>query len=162
MKILNESEIFSAESIARIEKMKHAKYVCETCLRGKGSGWVNMAVAIFWNKDPANIPAGGSAWFGLYYRVDPYLGVELDGDPQRQLMITNAFSATEKPIIGVVAVNGDVIYSRYRHDYRKSPDGTAMVDGGRDYLKTGPFGLGTVELQIVEGNLMIVGGLSER
>ncbi len=154
MRILNESEIFSAENIAKIEEMKHAKYVCETCLKGKGGGWINQPVAIFWNKDPANIPAGGSAWFGLFYK---YEGPDADAP----LMITNAISATETPITGVVAMNGDVIYSRYRHDYRLSPDGTAMVDGGRDYLRTGPVGLGTVTLEIHDGELVIAGGINE-
>lgn len=156
MRILNESEIFSAENIAKIEEMKTAKYVCETCLKGKGGGWVNQAVAIFWNKDPANIPPGGSAWFGLFY----HMGTPPDFKPGH-LMVTNAISATETPITGVVAMNSDVIYSRYRHDYRVSPDETAMVDGGRDYLRTGPIGLGTVTLEIQDGELVIVGGLNE-
>lgn len=158
MRILKESEIFSAENIAKIEEMKDAKYVCETCLKGKGGGWINQAVAVFWNKDPANIPPGGSAWFGLFRKYYPPELVEI---LPPQLMITNAISATETPITGVVAMNGDVIYSRYRHDYRISPDKTAMVDGGRDYLRTGPFGLGTVTLEIQDGEIVITGGLNE-
>lgn len=148
MNILKDSELFTAEGIAKIEKMKNAVFVCDTCLRAAGGGWVNDSVAIFWNRDPANIPPGGSAYFGLFMK---YRGPGED----TALMITNAISAVEEPITGVVAANGDIIYSRYRHDYRHSPDGTAMVDGGRDYFRTGPVGIGTVTLQIVDGELKI-------
>ena len=148
MNILTDSEIFSAENIAKIEDMKNAKYVCETCLMGK-NGWINSPVAVFWNKDPDNIPSGGSPWFGMFYReYSPF-------DSKRHLFVTNAISAVQHIIVGVRAFNDDIIYSRYRHDYRMSPDGTAMVDGGRDYLRTGPFGKGMVDLQIVEGDLVI-------
>lgn len=155
--ILKDSEIFTAEGIAKIEERKDAVFVCDTCLWSSRGGWKNRPVAVFWNKDPANIPEGGSAWFGLFYASGPM--------ESGNLYITNAISAVQTPdgkpvtIIGVIAVNGDVIYSRYRHDYRHSPDQTAMVDGGRDYLRTGPVGLGTVELQIKKGELCVVGPL---
>lgn len=155
--ILKDSEIFSAEGIAKIEEQKTAVFVCDTCLRHRDGGWVNRSAAVFWNKDPANIPKGGSPWFGMFYES----GLMESGN----LMITNAISTVQTPdgvpvtITGVVAMNGDVIYSRYRHDYRTSPDETAMVDGGRDYLHTGPVGLGTVELRIIDGELRVVGSL---
>jgi len=155
MNILTESEIFKPEGIVKIEKMKSAKYVCETCLKGKGGGWLNQPVAIFWNINPANIPAGGSAWFGLLFQSDPFY---TDLDPR--LMIVNAISAVETPIQGVVADNGDVIYSRFRHDYRVSPDKSVFIDGGRDYTRTGSAAIGTVDnfvtLQIKEGELCII------
>ena len=158
--ILKDSEIFTPEGIAKIEARKDAVYVCDTCLRSPRGGWNNEPVAIFWNKNPDNIPKGGSAWFGLFYRHDR---IGFDGGlGEPTLYITNAISAVQTPdgesvtITGVIAENGDVIYSRYRHDYRLSPDGTAMVDGGRDYLRTGPVGLGTVELQIREGELCVI------
>jgi len=146
--ILKDSELFSKEDIAKIEDMKNAVYVCETCLRSREGGWANQAVAIFWNKDEANVPPGGSRWFGMFWRV------EVSG--HQSLFITNAQSAVEHPITGVIAENGDIIYSRYRHDYRVSPDGTAMVDGGRDYFRTGPVGIGTVTLMIQDGELVEV------
>jgi hypothetical protein len=145
MNIITKSDIFTPENIAKIEEMKQAKYVCETCLKGK-HGWVNNNVAVFWNKDPANIPAGGSAWFGLFYDV-------MTGN----LMITNAISATEHIIHGVLAENGDVIYSKYRHDYRVSPDGSVFIDGGRDYYRGGLLAPERhICLKIVEGDLVAV------
>ena len=149
MNIITTPELFTAEGIAQIEQMKHAKYVCETCLRSRTGGWVNQAVAIFWNTDPANIPAGGSPWFGLFFRHDP-------PDFKRgSLMITNAISAVESPIAGIVADNGDVIYSHHRHDYRLSPDKSVWIDGGRDYTRTG-LNPTLVDLQIKEGELCVI------
>lgn len=155
-KILKDSELFSAENILRIEDKQNAVYVCETCLKGVGGGWINSPVAVFWNTDPANIPPGGSAWFGMFFKYDADSAETGKIGP---LMITNAISAVENKITGVVAKNGDIIYSRYRHDYRLSPDGTAMVDGGRDYLRSGPLGIGTVDLAILDGLLTVVSEL---
>ena len=126
MKILNESELFKPENIVKIEKEYDALFVCDTCLKKTGGGWVNHAVAVFWNKDPANIPEGGSAYFGLFHRYVP------PDFRQGPLIITNAISAIETDIIGMVAHNGDVIYSRYRNDYRGSPEGAVGVGGGRE------------------------------
>ncbi len=143
MKILNKSEIFTQENISKIESMRSVKYVCETCLRGGDGGWINQAAAIFWDKNPKNIPEGGSAWFGLFYNFENIL------------MITNAISAIGIPMDGVIANNEDIIYSRFRHDYRISPDGTVMIDGGRDYFRSGPTRKGTVILTIVGGDLIV-------
>jgi hypothetical protein len=66
-------------------------------------------------------------------------------------------SATEKTITGVKADNGDVIYSRYRHDYRTSQDESVFIDGGRDYLKTGLYEDDRfVKLNVVKDKLEIV------
>jgi hypothetical protein len=51
--------------------------------------------------------------------------------------ITNAISVTEQPMLGVIANDGEVVVSRYRHDYRRSNDGSVFIDGGRDYTKYG-------------------------
>ena len=70
-------------------------------------------------------------------------------------MITNALSAVETDIDGIVAKNGDVIYSKYRHDFRYSPDGSVMIDGGRDYTKNNGGGE-IVTLRIVKDKLVLV------
>ena len=106
-------------------------------------------MAVFWNRDPANIPEGGSAYFGMFHRYEP------PDFKKGTLMITNAISAAETEITGIVAQNGDVIYSRYRHDYRGSPDGSVWIDGGRDYVRHGGFG-SLVTLQMNDGVLGVV------
>lgn len=71
-------------------------------------------------------------------------------------MITNAITATETTITGIKAQNGEIIYSRYRHDYRESADGSVFIDGGRDYTRHGDGEL--VELKIINGELCNVSG----
>ncbi len=155
MKIITESELFTQENIAIIEERYKALFVCDTCLKARGGGWINEAVAVFWNRDPANIPVGGSAYFGMFHRYEP------PNFKKSQLMITNAISAIENVITGIVAENGDIIFSRFRHDYRGSPDGSVWIDGGRDYTRYGfhralTAGGELVGLQIKNGMLGIV------
>jgi len=50
-------------------------------------------------------------------------------------MISNAISAVEEPFFGILAENGDIIYSRHRHDFRESDDKTVFMDGGRDHMR---------------------------
>ncbi len=153
MNILCESERFSPEQLEKIEAHYGAKYVCETCLLAKGGGWINSSVSIFYQTNPDKVPEGGSQWFGLFFKLTN----PLDEDSPRQLCIVNAISAVGKDIAGIVADNGDVIYSRYRHDCRWSPDGSVMIDGGRDYTRTSAVPNGWVKLWIIHHNLVIVG-----
>jgi len=113
MNLINESILFSKENIERIEQVKNAKYVCDTEHNDKH-------VAIFYG-DTAH-PDSGSRYFALYYS---------DG-----LMISSGAFIEEQEIVGVMADNGDVIYSRFRHDYHTSPDGSVFIDGGRAYSRT--------------------------
>ena len=116
MNILNECSFLKPEGIAKVEEKYNAKYVFESCLKTKDGGWCNMPVAIFYTETPH---PQGSNYFGLY-RND-------FGD----FMITDGISATEP--FDALQVGDDVIYSRYRHDYREHNG--AMVDGGRDYFR---------------------------
>ena len=52
--------------------------------------------------------------------------------------------------------SNEVIYSRFRHDYRLTSDDTVMIDGGRDYTKSSGPGR-TVRMQIVKDELVILG-----
>jgi hypothetical protein len=151
MRILTECERFSSEELTKIEAHYEAKYVCESCVKDRRGGWVNQSVSIFYQSDLSKVPEGGSQWFGLFFRPE-HPGLE---DSHMQLYIVNAISAVERDIDGIVAKNGDVIYSRFRHDYRWSPDKSVMIDGGRDYTRNnggGPI----VTLRIVKDKLVIV------
>lgn len=151
MNVLTESEWFSPQRLALIEKHYEAKYVCETCVKDPKGGWRNQSVSIFYQPDPSKVPEGGSQWFGLFFLPD------FTSVGPAQLFIVNAISAVENDIQGIVAVNGDVIYSRYRHDYRGSPDGSVWIDGGRDYTRSGIHkDSAFVTLRIVKDKLTIV------
>jgi hypothetical protein len=71
------------------------------------------------------------------------------------LIISDGISATET-FVGIVAENGDIIYSRFRHDYRTSEDKSVSIDGGREYTRAVYDKLRpTVQLQI-EGVELVV------
>lgn len=154
MNILTKSERFNDEQLANIEAHYEAKYVCETCCKNRDS-WVNQSVSIFYQPDPSKVPEGGSQWFGLFFRSESMDPTERAA--VRSLFIVNAISAVEHDIQGIVAKNGDVIYSHFRHDYRHSPDRSVWIDGGRDYTRSGTCRDGAfVMLRIVKDKLTIL------
>lgn len=121
--------------IGVVEKKYNAKYVGQLCLKTKDGMWVNNAADIFWQPNPP--VEGYSNYFALIIQGGvPY--------------ITSGASAVEGIITGVVARDGEIIYSRYRHDYRLSQDQTAWIDGGRDYSRY-EAGSTCVSLKIVDG-----------
>lgn len=136
--ILNECSFIKPDGIKKVEEKYKAKYVFESCLKLKDGGWCNRPVAIFYTETPH---PEGSNYFGLYFNDF--------GD----LMITNGISATE-PFEGL-QVGENVIYSRYRHDYREYKD--VAVDGGRDYLKVvGNIHHPHVKIKVVEDHLEVM------
>lgn len=106
--------------INRIEQKHHAKYMGDFCLKTTSGEWSTEPAAIFWQETP---PVEG---YSNYFGIIRQRGV---------LFITSGASAFKEPIRAAVAKNGEIIYSRWRHDYRGSTDGSVHVDGGRDYYK---------------------------
>jgi hypothetical protein len=133
----NDSVLFSEESIKTIERMKSATYVCDTELPTNGA--VPVLCSIFYG-DEAH-PVSGSHYFAMFYDFD------------KRLMITNGSFVENQSFTGVVADDNSVIYSRHRHDYRTSGDGSVFVDGGRDYIRTNASR--TVELVIKGATLHV-------
>jgi hypothetical protein len=122
MKILNECSFLKNDSIEIIEKKYDAKYVLESCIKNINGSWCNFPAAIFYTQESH---PDGSNYFAMY--IHPERG---------GLMITNGISATE-PVYAGLKVGDNIIYSRYRHDFRS--EGDAFVDGGREYFRfSGP------------------------
>jgi hypothetical protein len=115
--ILTECSFLSNEQIAKVEQRHRAKYVFESQLKLKSDKWSDFSAAVFYVEEPH---PEGSNWFGIW---------EMDG----RFMISNAISAVEEPFFGVVAENGDIIYSRHPGDFRESDDKTVFIDGGRNH-----------------------------
>jgi len=134
IRIHNECTFLKPDGIAKVENMYDAKYVFESCLRMKDGGWCNIPVAIFYTE---KAHPEGSNYFGLY-RTD-------FGD----LMITDGISAIEP--FNALQIDEDIIYSRYRHDYREYKG--AMVDGGRDYFRCSADRGVPVKLKVVKDKL---------
>jgi hypothetical protein len=150
VKINTESSFISPEGIEAFEKEFNGKYVLETCLKMKDehSGatyWADFPAAIFYTekKHPK-----GSNYFALYF-------AELG---RSSLMITNGLSAVKGVIFQGLEAEGEVVYSRYRHDYRAGKNG-AFVDGGRDYFRYGGDNFNDyniVKFKVVEDRLEFI------
>ena len=114
--IRNEPVLFSKEQVEKIELVKNSKYVCSTEHQG-------ICIEVFYSEHCH--PESGSRYFGLY-----------KARRTGELMITNGAFIEDQTIDAIVAEDGEIIFSRYRHDFRRSTDGTVFIDGGRSYTKS--------------------------
>lgn len=113
-------------SIKKTEELYGAKYMGYWCTkRLNGESWNDNPVDVFYQPNP-DTEKGHKHYFGLFVQ-------------NGALYITDATSAFSEPITGIETDDGEVIVSRYRHDYVEKDK--YMIDGGRDYLRTsgGPF-----------------------
>lgn len=129
---------FNAAARATIEKHYEATYIADLCIRDKRGNWTETTVAVFWVEEPKQ--ADHSHYIGLYRS-------------QGRVMICDARSVAEGHWDGMMAEDGEIIFSRYRHDYRRSRDDSVMVDGGRDYFKAS--GLRDVRINIVRDKMWV-------
>jgi hypothetical protein len=114
--------------------LKHhpgAQFVDKICVETrKGSGiFTDDTVMVFWQPDP---PQGYHPYFVYYHRP------EYPGQKEAKLYIASGESF-DPEVAAIIIPNktgkgGKLMYSRYRHDYYTLGD--AMVDGGRDYLRS--------------------------
>lgn len=123
----NVSKNYWGLNIEKIEKDKEAKYIGDFCLKDMKGNWTEIPVSIFYVESP-DVEQGHSHYFGLYFR---FIGP--DFEPLQTAYITKGDSAFEEPLTGIIADDGEVVISCYRHDYRESTDKSVMIDGGRDY-----------------------------
>lgn len=113
------NRMFHDDSIAEIEKKYNAQYVFDSCLKTVDGDWANYPSAIFYTE---KAHPEGSNYFALYKSIT--------GD----WMITNGLNAVQGEFLGFLFEDGDLVHSRYRHDYFIHRN--VMVDGGRDYFKS--------------------------
>lgn len=125
------------------EEHYNAIFVGDFCVKTKDGSWSEIPIAIFYQPNP-NFELGHTHYFGLFVVHD------------NQIAITKGDSAFEEPITGIIADDGEVIFSRYRHDFVRSHDQSVFIDGGRDYVRCGGEDNRLVELVINKHNLEIV------
>ena len=107
------------EGIRKVEENRSCRYVCEwNVLDAKGDPY-GQPMMIFWN-DVAH--PQGSNWMALYSDVGGYY-------------VRDGITASRLPIQAYVSDDGQAVFSKHRHDFRSSHDGTISVDGGREYTK---------------------------
>jgi len=133
--------MFSDYDLAKIEEHYKAKFICESSLKNKSGGWVNMPAAFFYTEEAH---PDGSNWLALYR------------DYEGNLIVTDGIIITQDKITGIAADDGDIIFSKYRHDCRWSKDGSVMIDGGREYLRVGGnVNNKTVSMIVTKGELVV-------
>ena len=109
---------FPELNIEKIEKLKNAKFVCELSIKGK-FGWTDSPAQIYYQENP---PLNYSNYFALIYQLDT-------------LLITSGESVFGIPIEGIQTPSGEIIYSRFSHDFRKADSHDVYVDGGLYYTR---------------------------
>lgn len=119
-KLFLDEPIFKPETIKKIEEHYSANYLLDLCVKNNKDVWSEIPIAIFYNKNP-NITEGHSNYFGIFLR-------------DNQTIICNAKSVADVDWYGVIDDNDMVYLSRYRHDYRETPEGY-FIDGGQDYQR---------------------------
>ena len=147
MKIDTKCSFIKEDMIAVLEKEYNAKYVLETDLLGKDkfSGatfWLNKPAAIFYTE---KAHPRGSNYFAVYFSGD-------------SLMITDGLPSVKDVVFSGIEAEGEIVYSRYRHDYREGKNG-AFVDGGRDYFRYGGdrfSDYNVVKFKVVKDHLEII------
>jgi hypothetical protein len=128
-------------NISTVERVKNALYVGDFCLKTRAGEWSDEPAAVFFNETPPE--PHYSQYFGLFQRSG-------------SVFITNAISAATGHWSGLLADDGEIIYSRFRHDFRASTDGSVMVDGGRDYQRMlGKVGNPRVRLSIIRERIVV-------
>lgn len=147
MKIRNECSFIKPNMIEALEKEYNAKYLLESDLLGtdKFSGvtfWANTPAAFFYTE---KAHPRGSNYFALYFKGD-------------SLMITDGLPSIKDVVFNGLEAEGEVFYSRYRHDFRYAKN-NAFVDGGRDYFRYGGDSFNdynVVKFKVVEDRLEFI------
>ena len=127
VKIPEDGYWFKKAGIQKIEEKYGAKYMGYWAIKNSRGGWNDSPVDVFYQPNP-DTSKGHTHYFGMFIRTDPY-----SGEGTGSVYITEASTAFSEPIAGIPTDDGEVIVSRYRHDYVEK-DGR-MIDGGRDYTR---------------------------
>lgn len=122
--------------IDKVEEKYKAKFVGQLALKTQSGGWSSDTCGdVYYQVTPPH--DGWSNYFALIVRG-------------KAIYITSGASAVDGLLTAVIADDGEIVYSRYRHDFRRSTDNSVFIDGGRDYVKgsiTGQY----VNLKIIDG-----------
>lgn len=128
------------DSIKKIEDIKGAKYMGYWCTKHSKGFWNEQPVDVFYQPNP-DLEQGHSHYFGIFLLND-------------SVFICDATSAFSETIGGIMCEDGEVLVSRYRHDY-VTKEGGYMIDGGRDYLRSSLHP--TISIEVKDGEFVFGG-----
>jgi len=127
------TKITQAEKIYSEKDGVPVKHVCTT-------EFGDAIADIFYRETPH--PKFGNRYFCLFFRGD-------------DLYVANADSIENLSFGMVENDDGDLEYSRSRHDYKSFKNGN-MIDGGRDYIRSS----GKVKIYMVRDGVMTTYGVN--
>jgi len=122
-------------------KKYNASYLGIFCLKTYEGAWSESICGVYYVDNP-DTSKGHTNYFAI-----SFLGV-LDV----RAFISKGDSAFEDGLTGIVSEEGEVLISKYRHDYRKfKRDGDVFIDGGRDYTRSNTT---TIDISVVDGKFI--------
>lgn len=135
------------DKVKLVEENYSAKYMGYWCIKDKDGAWTNEPVDVFYQPNPDK-SKGHSNYFGIYIREMK----DWNGDNMSRAYIVNAESAFSEPMQGVLCEDGEVLVSRFRHDFVIKEN--HFIDGGRDYTKRSS-GSPLVEISVNGGDFVL-------
>ena len=130
--------ITNTKKVEELYSEKDGVKVSHVCTTEFGNGHI---CDIFYRGTPH--PEFGNRYFCTFFK---------DNEPY----IANADSIENLTFGMVVNDDGDLEYSRSRHDYKSFKNGN-MIDGGRDYIRSS----GQVKVFVVRDGLMVHCGVNQ-
>lgn len=128
---IKHNPITNTSNIERLYSEKDGVEISYVCTTEFGDGFISD---IFYRDTPH--PEFGNKYFSIFFKDDtPYIG--------------NADNIESLTFGMVKNDEGDLEYSRSRHDYKSFNNGN-MIDGGRDYIRCS----GDVKVFIVRNGIM--------
>lgn len=109
--------------IKKVEEKYNAKYIGDFALKTRDGGWSESPAQLYWQPTPP--VEGYSNYFAIFTRGE-------------SVYITTGQSVADVEITAIRS-GDEILFSRYRWDYRTTKDGKSSIDGGRDYTKWGPM-----------------------
>jgi len=120
--------------VSKVENKYNAKWVGQFPMRTRDGSFSESPADVYYQETPP--VEGYSNYFGLIFQ-------------HGSLYITSAEDVPKYVIYAVTAEDGEIIYSRYRHDFRYSTDKTVWIDGGLDYTRC-PL-VSIIRLVVIDG-----------
>lgn len=122
---INIGEPCTGINIRIAEDHMNAVYITDMSIRHSDGIWSDRPYSVFWQKTPAKPE------YSNYFCFATHGG---------KVYINSGASAAAEDFTGMRAATGEIIYSRFGHDFRHSTDGSTFIDGGRDYTRRGGNG----------------------
>ena len=117
---INKGPVSHKINTERVESSLGGQYICDLSILDSHGMWTYHPVSVFWQPNPKPTH---THYFGIF--------IDDAGRP----VICNALSAAEITWPGMVSDEGEIIFSRFRRDYRVSRDKSVSVDGGQDLFR---------------------------